>query len=280
MRVRAIKDLTQLDDPAFFAAVADGLSLVMKNVRRLQAGAAALGEAKLMHPARVLTTVAEEEAAKVLILMDAVRCPRQPADRLARQLSRFNNHLPKGIYARVCGMRPVTLAQLQEYIDQHREEFYLDGPNDVDWIFRNEIIDGRESTLYVDYVARDDEHHWSDPSQFEDLYFSSREPLDIRMARYLYDAGLCGVESLAVVANIWRASPMESDTHWSLVRELNIRTLQSLDTRGLLQEQPQDVFGWIANEWHFPMYALDLAKIPVELEDLRERQRNWNPGWY
>jgi hypothetical protein len=54
---------------------------------------------------------------------------------------------------RACGMRPGTLAELQEYVDNHREEFYLDGPNDVDWIFRNEVLEGREGALYVDYVA-------------------------------------------------------------------------------------------------------------------------------
>jgi hypothetical protein len=100
------------------------------------------------------------------------------------------------------------------------------------------------------------------------------------MARFLHDAGLCGAESLALTAEIWRAHPMEPDTHWSNVRDLNVRTLQELDGRGLLKEQPQDAYRWIATEWQFPIYALDLTKIPVALDDLRERQRNWNPGWY
>jgi AbiV family abortive infection protein len=188
MRVRAIKDLTQLSDPDFFASIAEGVSLVVENVNRLQAGAAALAEARQTHPSRVLTTLAEEEAAKVLILVDAVRCPRQPTERLARQLGRFNDHLAKGLYARVCGMRPITLADLQKYVDNDRHDFYLDGPNDVDWIFRNQVIDGRESMLYVDYVARDDGHHWSDPAQLEDLLVLSVEPWAIRTARSLHAA--------------------------------------------------------------------------------------------
>jgi hypothetical protein len=106
------QDLTQLSDPDFFAAVADDISLVVKNVARLQAGAAALGASKQMHPARVLSTVDEEEVAKVLILLDAVRCPRTPDERLAGQLARFNDHLAKGLYTRACGMRPGTLAEL------------------------------------------------------------------------------------------------------------------------------------------------------------------------
>ena len=280
MRVRAIKDLTQLSDPDFFAAIAEGISLVVKNVARLQAGAAALGESKQMHPARVLSTVAEEEVAKVLILLDAVRCPRTPGERLAGQLARFNDHLAKGLYARACGMRPGTLAELQEYVDNHREEFYLDGPNDVDWIFRNEVLEGREGALYVDYVARDDGHHWSDPSMYEDLYFGPLEPAAVKTARSLHDAGLCSAASLAIVAEIWRANPVEPETHFSAIRELNVRTLRTLDERGLLAEQSSDVYSWIANEWQFPMYGLDLSKIKVDLEMLRERQRNWSPDWY
>jgi hypothetical protein len=41
----------------------------------------------------------EEEAAKFHILLDAVRCPREPADRFSRQLGYFNQHPVKGLYA-------------------------------------------------------------------------------------------------------------------------------------------------------------------------------------
>ena len=105
MKARAIKDLTQLADPLFFAAISEGLGLIAKNVARLWDAASMLGENAMSHAASVLTVIAEEEAAKYLILMDAVRCPRQPADRLVRQLARFNDHLAKGIYARSCWMR-------------------------------------------------------------------------------------------------------------------------------------------------------------------------------
>jgi hypothetical protein len=30
-------------------------------------------------------------------------------------------------------------------------------------------------------------------------------------------------------------------------------------------------------EWQFPMYSLDLSKIPVDLKSLREQQRKWTP---
>ena len=86
-------------------------------------------------------------------------------------------------------MSPGSLEQLQEYIDHSRHEYYLDGPNDVDWIFRNEVIQGREGTLYVDYVANEDQHSWADPAQFEELFLSSPEPWSVQTARYLHDVG-------------------------------------------------------------------------------------------
>jgi hypothetical protein len=52
MRVRAAKDLVQLNDRDFFASVAEGLDLVIKNVNGLQRGAAALADLKMHWHAR------------------------------------------------------------------------------------------------------------------------------------------------------------------------------------------------------------------------------------
>lgn len=73
MRVRAIKDLSRLNDTRLFEEIACGLDLVMNNVARLVAGAATLGASKQVHPGRVLSALADEEAAKYLILLDAAR---------------------------------------------------------------------------------------------------------------------------------------------------------------------------------------------------------------
>ena len=95
---------------------------------------------------------AEEEAAKVLILVDAVRCPHSEARARVRTLKRWRKHLWKGIYARACDWRPADFAELASYIDRELEPFYLDGPLSVDWIFPNEITSGRERRIYVDLV--------------------------------------------------------------------------------------------------------------------------------
>lgn len=282
MRVRAIKDLSQLSDTAFFAKAAEGLGLVMANARRLYASAITLAEAKHYHGAAVLQALSEEEASKYLILMDSVRCPRKPAERFAAQLARFNDHLAKGLYARACVMRPATLGQLQEYLNHYREEFYLDGPNDVDWVFRNDIIRRREEALYVDYVAHDDGHTWFHPGIYYDSsmgFFSPMEPGALLIAGLLNDVGMSTVEALAMVADLWQSEAILPEMERTQLRELNYGTLERLDSSGLLQERSDTDYQQLIDRWQFPIYSLDLSLLRIDIESLREKQRLWIPEW-
>jgi AbiV family abortive infection protein len=279
MRVRAIRDLSQLSDSEFFQSVAEGLGLIVRNAVKLYEGATIVAREGRSHASRVLEGIAEEEAAKFLVLMDAVRCPRQPGERFAAQLGRFGDHLAKGLYANSCSWRPTTLGQLQEYMDSCRHEFYLDGPNDVDWIFRNEVIQNREGGLYVDYVSSDEGHFWTDPSLYESVLSGTFEPLALKMAKVLSDVGLATAIGLSVVAQIWRPAPLDMKTSWSEFRDLNLRTLEALETEKVLLEQPSEAYSWVINHWQFPMYDLDLRSIPVDMEVLREQRRNWSPDW-
>ena len=99
---RAIKDLCQLPDARLFEEVATGIGHVVKVVGRLDTATHNLSEAGNHHAARILGNLAEEEAAKVLILLDAVRCPRKRQTERSRVLGYFHDHLAKGLYAEVC----------------------------------------------------------------------------------------------------------------------------------------------------------------------------------
>lgn len=175
-------------------------------------------------------------------------------------------------------MRPTSLAELQRYLDDDRADFYLDGPNEVDWIFRNAIIDAREGTLYVDYVQRDDGHHWTDPGYLEDLFSASVPNAAITLCAGFYNCGVLTRDSLQVVADIWRLESWSPST-WSSARDLNLKTLQELDRRAFLQDQDPEVYGCIVRDWQFPMYDLDLSRIVVDPAVLREQQRDWNPDY-
>jgi len=277
VRPKAILDLAQLGDNELFREMAVGWSMVLRNVDRLMRGCDSLSDAKQYHCAGLLAVIAQEEASKALILTDAARCPRQPNLRFSGHLARFNDHLAKGLYARGCDMSSADLEQFQGYLNHFRLEFYLDGPNDVDWIFRSEVKQKREDMLYVDYVETDEGHYWSDPAQFEEL--DNRRPLvpgSVRMARALSEVGIATPEGLRAVAEIWRPASLSRKTQYGEFRRLNIATLKKLDELCLLRDPPRNTLRLVADEWPFPMYDLDLTMQRVDRKDLRERQQAWN----
>src|SRR5688572_9600973 len=133
MRVRAIRDLCQLPDRRLFDELATGLRLVLTNAKRLQQAAKRLHKDGRVQASEVLDNVAAEEAAKFMIMIDAVRCPKSE---LGRQLSWFNHHLAKGIYSEYYETSPATFGEVRKAVERWRPTLYLDGPNDVDFILR------------------------------------------------------------------------------------------------------------------------------------------------
>lgn len=277
LRERAIKDLSQLSDKDFFSEVSVGLKCILENAASIQRDAKLLGEHDRLHGCRILCLIAGEEAAKFFILLDAIRCPRVPHDQFARQLSRFHDHLSKGIYADICGMRPASFGEIATYVERERRDYYLDGPNDIDWIFRNSILQGREETMYVDYVETDEGHSWLTPLGID--FAPMTELPGLRIASALDELGFTTPEALAVIAKQWRSAPMTDDFHWSHLRELNIKTMEDLASRRLLHDEPSEVSQVVIDEWLFPLYSLDMTPIRVNKNELREIQKRWTPGW-
>ena len=278
MRPRAIKALNQRCDADFFCAVAEGLTLVVKHAEHLWGGAKALYETGQHHPARVLALIAGEEAAKYLILMDAIRGPKSPQERRACQLGRFNDHIAKGLYAVAASMRPSNLRQLQEYLNPYRHTLYLDGPNDVDWIFRNEIKEERESMLYVDYVESNGAFRWSDPTIGAVLKSNMRllPSRALTTALGLHQVGVGTSQALDAIAGYWREISPTHDTTWEEIKSANFQTLTLLDEHGLLMEQTSDIYSRIVHGWQFPMYDLELTLIDVKPSELHKQQNNWH----
>jgi AbiV family abortive infection protein len=276
MRPKAICDLVQLSDKEFFEQISTGFEHVLKNAIRINQDALLLREQERPNGCRILSGMAEEEAAKCLILIDAVRCPRNPPDTLSNQLSRFNDHLAKGLYAEACYWRPTDFKEFRSYVDNERQEFYLDGPNDIDWIFRNRILTNREQTIYVDYVADDDgKHYWQKPD--EDKFLLPERPESLSFAEAFRDAGCAAPEALRLMADFWRPIVTTPDFTWMRLCELNHRTLKMLDEKGLVLEQPQAVYSTIVELWPFPMFSIDIQKIKGNKAKLREIQKKWTP---
>lgn len=277
MRTKAICDLAQRSDPDLFQEVAVGLDLVAQNALALEDAARRLREERHARGHVVVRGPAVEEAAKFLILLDAIRCPRTPSAAFGRQLGRFVNHLAKGIYAESCNWEPATFADFEQWTERERRDFHLDGPNDVDWIFPNRITSGRENAFYVDYVETDEGHQWTEPREHEVvLEFPYAPPRVLSLVRDLYALGFADARALEVVAHTWRPVTMNPTFHRRELRNLNQQTLVALQERGLLRDTP-GAAAEVIDRWLFPLYSVDLASIPVDKDFLRELQNEW---WY
>ena len=76
MRERALRDVAQLSDKELFATLAEGMDHISAT-RGVLRGLGTHGGSRAWPELRRASEHAEEEAAKYLILLDAVRCPRQ-----------------------------------------------------------------------------------------------------------------------------------------------------------------------------------------------------------
>lgn len=281
---RAIQDLCQLKDERLFEEVSTGIGHVMEVVNRLDAAAHTLSKAGQEHPARILGSLAEEEVAKVLILVDVVRCPQAQAKERKRLLGYFYNHLAKGIYAKACSWHVMDFAELTRYVEIECDPYYLDGPNEVDWVFYNHILQQRDDKLYVNYVREgreDGDHYWVCPRNEELPLFPYQTREAIRLARALYQVGVTSPEGLVVVAEVWRSVEVTPGFGNERLTQLNSQTLGKLEKRGVPQEARDDNYTRVRERWPFPLYPLDMTtpnrwKKRVK-KRLREAQRTWVP---
>jgi AbiV family abortive infection protein len=273
MRIKAVRDLIQKSDSELFAELEQGLRLCHENAERTMSDVAVIAAQKRHRAATILQNVANEEAAKALILLDVVRCPRAATDERTRLFKYFINHLPKGIYASVCDIRPCSFAEVRQWVDRERKEFYLDGPTGTDWIYANTITTSREQAMYVDYVYAEGNYWWHDPGRYDtDLYSGWGFPPSsvVRLTTALRTAGFFSMAALTVIAEIWRSVTINDSLSIHDLRKLNGVTIEKLNEKELLTTTDQKALGLIFHEWIFPLYPLDLFvdenKAEVEAE--------------
>ncbi|NOT83864.1 MAG: hypothetical protein HOP02_03590 [Methylococcaceae bacterium] len=289
MRQRAIKDLAQLDEKSFLEQISLGLEKIYENVIKLSNSSNAL-ENELAHYRghQVLEAIAVEESAKYLILLDATRCPWNDNTKLSEQLSKFNEHLAKGIYAVASDWKPAKFAQLVTLVETQLDEYYLDGPIGVEWIFRNQIIAEREERFYVDYINRDEQHEWATPrnsSIADDLGLSKlglnayREPSVIKMVKTIHATKITSLEALKLFANIWRHFEFNNGTRYQEFQAINQtcwRDVLNITQQDLTKKQ----ITILEDKYQLPMYSINMKQKKVKQNDLKERQSNFSPDNY
>lgn len=271
----AISSLASLNDDLLFEKVAEGIELLKNNLDRLEESAQLLSKAGDQSSAAILGHIATEEAAKILILLDAIRCPLTEPDARKRTLDRWTNHLWKGIYAEACDWSPVNFEEVCQNLEIDLQWYHLDGPFGVDWIFPNQITSSRERLIYVDYIRditqkpQDATEWWMSPPGSEFKHISSS---CVKTARALCNLGATNIDGLKTIAQIWRPLIPEPELNQTDIDRLIQTTINNLSNHGIANgDWPFDIWNW-----PFPLWSLDpkSTKKMERLEDLRQERKD------
>jgi hypothetical protein len=278
MKARQIHALGNVPLPERYSLVAEGVAHLVAHIENL-AGAAQEVRDRYPLQAAILDSAMAEEAAKVLILVDYWRAGTNDSKVLRRQLGWFYSHLARGIYVQAATISAGHFGELKGYVETLRASRYLDGPNDVDWVFRNVIESTREGLLYVDYVGDEEGFRWVTPANSYPLEWPARTALDL--VRAMTHVGMLTEAGLRAVHRVWRGIEMNNDTHWPdhhrTVREL----LFELDTQGVISTDTTDRdFEVLQDQWTFPMTSLDLRRREVSDAEIREQRERMEGNYY
>src|SRR5262249_5386465 len=158
------KNLTRaasLADPELFKLTKEGIPHIVRNATYLSEYALKVAEIGGRRASAILEDFASEEAAKVLILFDLVRCPRSSPEWCRRQIKHFYSHLSRRIYAEYYQSHFTDFDDVKSWVDVKREAYYTDGDEYCHFISDNAILRQREEKLYVDYINDGDDDFWN-----------------------------------------------------------------------------------------------------------------------
>lgn len=220
MKTRQFHRLAAMSAGARLPLVVQGLEAVGANVARIADQIETCDDAGAYGAARLIRNVGREEAGKFLILLDTYRSPGSDRTAISRQFKRAGNHLAKLISAEIADYSIASWSELSEAVYRLRQQFHLDGPNDYDWIFPNELIAEREAELYVDLIDSEDGLFWSCPYD-DDVPVSV--PRSMRLVLALLRTGIISVAGLPVLEDAWRDfDPSAERTHTDWARRSTI----------------------------------------------------------
>jgi AbiV family abortive infection protein len=278
---RSLRAISQIPVPQRFGVLAEGLELLAANAATFEHDARALGTAGRHQGAAALRGFADEEAAKVLIIADLARAGWDEHSAVRNCMSSFYSHMGRGLYVRAYGGAPADLKELRTYVDMFRQEYYLDGPMGVDWIFGNEVNSDREERLYVDYVVEEDgAGRWVGPAEKAALLdepFKTPAPTSmiVELVESMRKVGLLTAKGLTAIRTVWDGIVVSDDMHWSELQPLNLAVLEELAPDGFANTQEiRKALCMIRDHWCFHMTSLDLTLDRVDRDALRhERER-------
>jgi hypothetical protein len=277
---RALKRLMQLAAEERLDAIAEGLGMLAEQVGTLSDDLSLLTDTQSRRGLTMLSAQADEEAAKALILLDVVRMDNRDQQTVVRQLECFYDHLARCIYVEIAQMNPANFAEVRTLVQTMRPSRYLDGPNDVDWIFRNQLLAQREESLYVDYIHEEGGDRWITPATNDDFMFAA-PPAAIRdLVGALDRLGCTSRAGLAIIASSWTQKTIEDETPWLELVAINQSIVEELINKELASaDATQEDVDRVIEHWPFPMGSLDLSQLPVSNSELQAERDRWYPDY-
>lgn len=245
--------------------VVEGLKHIGSNVVNLIEEMDRCAEARANRASQLLYNVGREEAGKFLILIDAYRTPSTEQAALARQFRRAGSHLAKLIYAQIADYSIASQAELVSAVNSHRRELYLDGPNDYDWIFRNDLLSERENALYVDLVDNEGRLDWWPPF-LPDV--AGTAPRSMMIVEALLDTGLISIDGLHALQTAWTGfDPLIDSNCWEWT-ERTQAALHHFPDVNFSQDEIKPHAYLVGDRWPMPLVALDLEPSRITIEQL------------
>jgi hypothetical protein len=256
--------------------IAEGLPILLASAHGFWSAAESLRDRP--REAEVLEGFADEEAAKILILIDIIRCPKRlVAARVGPMVSWFYNHLARLLYSDAQSWRPTDVSELQSYLNEQRKGHYLEGYVG-EFIMPNWGVFARESVMYADIAGHEDgSASWNDPNYLRqpDPAPSSftMKPKALETAEALHAVGAFSPRGLIALAEVWGAVEFKDTIGASASDQLIRAMLERYFAEDLpLEHACNEHVRRLRRGWQMPMYNLDFRLIEVPLADL-ERER-------
>ena len=268
---RQANRLCQMSPAGRLAFIAEGLPIILTSAQGFWNASAALTGSP--REAEVLRGFAKEEAAKILVLMDLVRCPTTLLDdRLGTLVNRFYAHLDRLIYAQVAEWWAEDIVRLRASIEPLRKTHYLEG-NIGEYILPNSTLYNRESKLYADIEAYEDGAPlWNAPTVHSSGFPAWKPPV-LAVTEAMSALGMFSLAGLKAVAEIWETTAFTGTESLQDSERLMEQLVGRLIKEGLPSEQATpDHVGCLYRSWPLPLYDVDLKPIPVTIEELKEEQ--------
>lgn len=264
------------------AFIAEGLPILLASAQGFQAAASRLHDSPREED--VLVSFADEEAAKVLILMDIVRCPPAQVNQHVGKLMRwFYDHLARLLYAKATSWKPMSVQQLQHYLETECKEHTLEGFAG-EYILPGGPVHERESALYADIQSYDNgELAWHEPRTRASL-FGPEISDALSLANAMQRLGMLSLDGLRIAASVWSSTRFSGEQTSRTAKALTQATLEQMEAAELIPGSAEDgdVFT-LYERWQLPMYELHITPTIQTLEELREEQvrmlNNEIGGW-